>query len=714
MASRSSSRRLLLVAASALLLAAALLLLAAAPASAFSVRANAREEAPPASTFAQYVAKRATFTAAQKASSGTAPFTHVTFVHFNDLYELISSGPRGGVARFATLLRRTEALGLPGNTVSVLAGDLFSPSALSTVPVPGSQSGFQVHVHLYLHLDWLDARTSSQLTILSVPFLFLSIGPQGKQMVAVMNVMGLTISTIGNHETDVKQADFAARFQESKFKWLCANARNYSYANIQKEAEVMSFGEANSTTNPRVTVGVWGITLDSNNKAYESYDNFTYSLGVASSTVQGLTTGPSPVDAVVALTHLPYYHDETLVASVPDIDIVMGGHEHIAMEFPPSPATPSNPKKVPGIYKADSNVQSAWIHDLFITPSLPRGDPKRLVIYSHLVEVSRAELVEDPVVGAEVAHWVNVSFKGFEAEGFSPASVLATPTVDLVGTNEVIFAQDTVLTELFNLAELEECAKYNNENEDGFVVPPVEATLFNSGAIRIDDTIPAGTPMLQYDAIRISPYSNAVALVNMTGATLKAALDASMSVQNNSQFLHFYPNITVSPSGVSNATIHNKYVYTINGAALDARASRWYVVGVLGFLLGGGRPYGMLKWPNPTRLVVIKWNRDGDVRRSLLHQIALRFPGSSPSDGGDDHGHRVLGLKAWQAALIFSAVGIVVLLVAFCWVRSRRQQRRSSGSGGGGRYDDREGDIEWSPSTSNAERRQHALNYNRM
>jgi len=356
---------------------------------------------------------------------------------------------------------------------------------------------------------------------------------------------------------------------------------------------------------------------------------------------------------------------------------------------------------LPGIYKADSNVRSAWIHDITITPSLARDDPQRVVIYSTLVEVRATELPEDPVVAAEVARWVKLAFAGFEAEGFKPAAYLATPTVDLVGTNDVIFDKATVLTQLFNLALLEEAARY--ATVPGFKMPPVDGTLFNAGAIRIDDTIAAQTPMTQYDAIRISPYSNAVALVNMTGAVLKQVLDASSAARNTSQFLHGYPNITYAAEGA----------YLINGHPLDASSDKWYVMGVLRFLLEGGKPYGMLvPKTSAGQVVVLQLDENTDVRRSVLDQIAIMFPSSKPpTPRPGHHTHKVLGLKPWLFGLILAAAGVAIFLFALCYVRAKKNAQMQLQRM---RYDDREGDVEWSASTTNAQRRQQALNYNRM
>ena len=607
---------------------------------------------------------------------------HLTVLHINDLYELIPSGTLGGVSRLGNVLRQLEALN-PNNTLSVLAGDLFSPSALSTVPINGGP-----------------------------PLL-------GKQMVAVMNAMGLSAATLGNHETDVHEADFAARLDESMFPWLCINARNMGYEHLGATAIEECSNHLASPLNRTARLGIFGMTLDSNNKNYMSFDNFTTSLGTAARTVAEMRP---QVDVLIALTHLPYWHDETLSQTVPGIDLITGGHEHKRIQIEVA--------GLPGIYKADSNVASTWIHDIFIDPSLPTSNPQRLVIESALVAIDSA-IAPDPALEAVVQSWIAQGFAGFEAAGFQPASYLATPTVDLVGNNEVIFAAPTVLTDLFNLAVMQQGASYDPKRYN-FSMPALgpDLSLYNAGAIRIDDTIPAGQAMTQYDAIRISPYSNSAALINVTGEILQRTLDAGMSRQNNSQFLHWYPNV----SAIASASSASGFTYLINGAPLSNSASSWYLVSVLGFLLEGGAPYEFLAPSvSNTGVRVVAWDQSGDsdVRRSVIDQIAAMFsstpgpsstalaPGASSTGGGGGGAgpvskpEKILGLSEVAFVLLMLAILLCVVLAAVTCVRRGAAARSSfeaskRRSDIGRAYLDLEGGDVSMPTAAN-ERREAAL-----
>jgi 5'-nucleotidase len=116
----------------------------------------------------------------------TAGGETVTILHFNDVYEItpVDGGKAGGLARVAALRARLKAR-YPG-LITTLGGDYLSPSALGTARVNGERLS-------------------------------------GRQMVAVLNLVGLDWATLGNHEFDVPEAAFRARLAESKFHIVSSN-----------------------------------------------------------------------------------------------------------------------------------------------------------------------------------------------------------------------------------------------------------------------------------------------------------------------------------------------------------------------------------------------------------------------------------------------------------------------------------------------------------
>ncbi len=108
-------------------------------------------------------------------------------LHINDVYELTELSGLGGPARVATLRAAMEKDN-PGNVMTILSGDFISPSVLALAKINGSQLA-------------------------------------GKQMVDVLNFLGLDLATLGNHEFDADNEVLRARLAEAKFKIVVTNGK---------------------------------------------------------------------------------------------------------------------------------------------------------------------------------------------------------------------------------------------------------------------------------------------------------------------------------------------------------------------------------------------------------------------------------------------------------------------------------------------------------
>jgi 5'-nucleotidase len=225
----------------------------------------------------------ATIPAVAGGQKAAKPARSVTFLHFNDIYEItpLAGGTRGGLARLATI-RASLARRIPG-LVTDLAGDFLSPSALGQARVGGVRLA-------------------------------------GRQMVSVLNALGLQWATFGNHEFDLRQEEFLARLDESRFGYVVSNVTDsvgQLFPHTQRHAilRVKSPGGV-------VRIGLIGVV---NNSTSPSWAKFGSPLDAARREVAVIKDS---VDAIVALTHLSLADDQLLVESVPEIVLALGGHEH--------------------------------------------------------------------------------------------------------------------------------------------------------------------------------------------------------------------------------------------------------------------------------------------------------------------------------------------------------------------------------------------------
>jgi len=117
---------------------------------------------------------------------GQAPPAALTIAHFNDVYEIgpVEGGRVGGLARVATVIKDLRRSNSP--VMVTLGGDYLSPSALAVPRIDGEPIG-------------------------------------GRQMVDVLNAVGLEWATLGNHEFDLPEPAFRARMQQSRFKVVISN-----------------------------------------------------------------------------------------------------------------------------------------------------------------------------------------------------------------------------------------------------------------------------------------------------------------------------------------------------------------------------------------------------------------------------------------------------------------------------------------------------------
>jgi 5'-nucleotidase len=433
----------------------------------------------------------------------------VTILQMNDVYEIMPLGGsgQGGLARVAAL--RRQLLEENPNTYTVLAGDLLSPSALSSARVGAAREALN-----------------------------------GRQMVDVMNHLGLDYATLGNHEFDLGKADFDRRIQESSFQWLSANAfaaDGTPFPGVRPNAVITASNRAGR----RLRIGLFGLTIDSNRKDYVRYAD---TIDAARAQVEALA---DTADIVIALTHLSLLQDEALALALPDLALIIGGHEHENVE------ARRGPRFVP-VVKADANAKSVYVHRLRYD-----ADTGHLDIDSQLRTIT-PEIPGDPGVEALVRRWRDEAFQAFAADGLDPERTVATLATELDGREGTVRSGRTNLTHLIAQAMM-----------DAF--PGAEAAIFNSGSIRLDDTLPPG-PMTQYDVLRVLPFPGDLQLVRISGAMLQRIMDVGRDEQhvNTGGYLQ---TAGIEPAGGGASA------WIVGGQPLDDRRS--YRVVMNNYLLEG-------------------------------------------------------------------------------------------------------------------------------
>lgn len=457
------------------------------------------------------------------AQQGDDGIIEVVFLQMNDVYEISpsASDDRGGLARVAGL--RQQLLAQNPNTITVLAGDFISPSVTGTLRYEGKRI-------------------------------------RGKHMVECLNTLGLDWVVFGNHEFDYDDlADLQARLDESKFTWFGANARLKTgtwtaqfYKNkdggqvVCPDYQTVTYKDADGTT---LNLGVFGVLINTGRKPFVEYTDWAETAKRCYDALKPKT------DVVVGLTHLDYKDDLKLAAMIPQIPLIMGGHDHENMMHKVGNAT---------MAKADANAKTVYVHTLRVDKN--KGTQ---TVKSQLIKVD-ATLPEEPTTAAAVAKWEKIKMDALSSSGFD-ASKLVTAKIKTLDCREVVVRNEACEAgDLLTKAMLK--AAKNKP----------DCALVNSGSIRVDDILSA--PFTELDIVRMLPFGGAIVEVEMRGSLLRKTLETSLTNKGNGGFLQ-YQNIRYEAAGKR---------WSVNGAALDD--AKIYRVILPEFLLTGNEQnMGFLK-----------------------------------------------------------------------------------------------------------------------
>jgi 5'-nucleotidase len=260
--------------------------------------------------------------------------------------------------------------------------------------------------------------------------------------------------------------------------------------------------------------------------------------------------------------------------------MIIGGHEHEHHRLEIG--------SLPGIYKADANARSAFVHEFAFNPA-----SRKLAMKSTLQGLT-PDIPEDPKVKAEVDKWVKIAFDAFRKDGFEPSAKVSEVKEPLDGREASVRNRPTNLSKLIAEAMLA-------------AAPGTELAIYNGGSIRIDDVIPPG-PMTEYDVIRVLPFGGKIWSVEMKGALLRKVLDQGIANKGTGGFLQ--------TAGVYQASDGNWMVghWVTERAPLDP--ARTYKVAINDFLLTGnetGLPF--LNRDNPEIKVL---SEHADIRAATI------------------------------------------------------------------------------------------------
>lgn len=429
-----------------------------------------------------------------------APFEFV-IIQLNDVYEIspLDGGRIGGLARVATVINQVKEKN--PNTITVLSGDFLSPSLISSLSV--EENGERRRI-------------------------------AGEQIIDVFNAMGLDYVTFGNHEFDIKAEDLQQRMDDARFTFFSSNVMFKPEG--QPAQPFMQHGAAIPTvathtftteTGAAFNLGFISVTLPFNLAEYVHYED-VYEAGTSA-----FEAAKEDHDLVFAITHLAMEEDAQLAQTIPDLPLIIGGHEHSD-----SLTTVGNTR----IAKADANARTIYLHWISYHP-----ESKALDIWSQLMPITN-DIKADPHTAQVVAAWETRANALIGDMGYNANEVITSLPANFDGREGMIRNYQT------NLGRLVTCAMLDIDDT-------AEFAFINSGSIRIDDML--NGQIQQRDILRTLPFGGGVVHGSFKGDVLLRVMETGLKTNRDAGgYFQVTGNLVVTDDAIE-----------LNGAPIDPDAT---------------------------------------------------------------------------------------------------------------------------------------------
>lgn len=154
----------------------------------------------------------------------------------------------------------------------------------------------------------------------------------GKQ-VQLLNKLGVNVATLGNHEFYSGANTLAAELQNSEFQTVISNLE---VPKTNPLSNLFDNGKFVKSTIKEVNGKKYGfvgaVTASINNEAYNKFTKGARaSVAIEAIQAEVKTLEAQGINRIILVSHLGYTYDKKVAQSVPGIDVIVGGHSHIAL-----------------------------------------------------------------------------------------------------------------------------------------------------------------------------------------------------------------------------------------------------------------------------------------------------------------------------------------------------------------------------------------------
>ncbi len=429
--------------------------------------------------------------------------TTLTIFTINDIYEVLPHNGQGGLAELATILKQERETA--DHYLTTVNGDFLSPSLISGVV-------------------------------------------KGAQMIDIMNRLEVDVVVFGNHEFDFGIDTLKQRMQESSFCWLGTNVLS-----LQKHKPLDKAQGSLVFDIDGIKIGMLGLcTTEASVLSQGVSDEITLTPVVLSAQATVHKLKKEGVDLIIALTHLGFSEDQALSEQVPEIDIILGGHDHEVITW-------YNGKTF--IHKSGHDAQFLGRIDLKIEKQETERKTK-ISIYPSWKMIPNHNYAKDPEIAERVAFYA----EKIDQELNQPIA-LCLSHIDSRNTR---YGETTM----------------GNLIADALMhALKADIAIINSGAIRGDRFYPSGTVLTKKDIQEELPFGGMAVLVEITGKQLLKTIEFALN--RSSSGTGRFPQIAglrlIYDSEHPNHKIRDAY---IDGKQIEENST--YLLATNDYLLNGG------------------------------------------------------------------------------------------------------------------------------
>jgi 5'-nucleotidase len=327
---------------------------------------------------------------------------------------------------------------------------------------------------------------------------------KGKAEAEFLNQMKFDAMTVGNHEFDDGEDALAPFLDVIQFPVLSANVQASAAAKVGdriKPSVVLEIGGQK--------IGIVGAVTTETPEIASPGPNITIEDDVKTITAEVEKLKAAGVNKIIALTHVGYPRDKEMIARIPGVDVVVGGHTHSLLSNTDAKAEGPYPTMIdnPDGYKVPVTQAASYSKYL--------GEFKVVFDDNGVVkEASGDPIFLDKSITPDQAVLDRIKELGAPIEELK-AKLVGESTAPIDGSREACRARECEMGNLVSDAVLDRV------KDQGVTI-----VFTNGGGLRA--SIDQG-PVTMGEVLTVLPFQNTIATFQISGKDIVAALENGVS-----------------------------------------------------------------------------------------------------------------------------------------------------------------------------------------